>query len=65
MLGTILTSNSDLSSLLQAQVPTLLALVKGSKSINIVQKQEDVPEGCSTETVGADIIVNLLIKVSH
>lgn len=42
----------------------MLALAKGSKTINIVDKLEDVPEGCSTDTVGADITVNLLIKVS-
>lgn len=42
----------------------MLALAKGSKSIVIVEKKEDVPEGCSTDTVGADITVNLLIKVS-
>lgn len=39
------------------------ALAKGSKSIDVVSNVSEVPEGCSTETVGADIIVNLLIKV--
>lgn len=43
----------------------MVALAKGSQSINIVDKAEAVPEGCSTDTVGADIVVNLLIKVSR
>lgn len=42
-----------------------MALVKGCQSIKIVDNASDVPEGCSTDTVGADIVVNLLIKVSH
>lgn len=62
-LATILCSNPELSNLLETQVPTMMALAKGSKSVTIVQKPEEVPEGCSTDTVGADIVVNLLIKV--
>lgn len=42
----------------------MTALAKGSQSIEIVDSISDVPEGCSTDTVGADIVVNLLIKVS-
>lgn len=53
-----------MSGLLEAQIPTMVALAKGSQSIKIVDNINDVPEGCSTDTVGADIIVNLLIKVS-
>ena len=55
-------SNPELLPLLKDQVPTLSALIKGSKSVEIVEAVSDVPEGCSSETVGANIVVHLLIK---
>ena len=48
--------------LLQEQIPTLLALVKGCTSVRIVEQASDVAEGCSSETIGADIVVHLLVK---
>ena len=38
------------------------ALIKGSKSVQVVTSASDVPEGCSSETIGADIVVHLLLK---
>ena len=58
-------SNPQLHALLQDQTLTIAALVKGSKSVEIVEKAIEVPEGCSSETVGADIVVHLLIKVLY
>lgn len=55
-------SNANLMPLLQEQIPTLLALVKGCTSVKIVEQASDVPEGCSSETIGADIVVHLLVK---
>lgn len=55
-------SNAELVPLLKKQIPTLTALIKGSKSVEIVSSASDVPEGCSSETIGADIVVHLLIK---
>lgn len=62
LLATIQTSNPDLAKLLESQIPTLTALIKGSKQVRIVSSASDVPEGCSSDTVGADIVVHLLIK---
>jgi len=55
-------NNPELLPLLKEQTPTVAALVKGSKSVEVVDKLSDVPEGCSSDTVGADVVVHLLIK---
>jgi hypothetical protein len=48
--------------MLREQKPSIGALVKGSKVVEVLESMSDVPEGCSSETVGADVVVNLLIK---
>lgn len=58
----ILCSDATLAKKLKEQVSTISALVKGSKVVEVVERASDVPEGCSSDTVGADIVVHLMIK---
>lgn len=57
-------TQSSLTSLLSSQAPVLSALTKGCKSVEVCQTVEDVPEGCASELVTADVTVHLMVRVS-
>lgn len=56
-------SKPALTALLDSQAPVITALTKGCKSVEVVKSVEDVPEGCASELVNADVTVHLMVRV--
>jgi len=57
----VLASNA-LESLLQSQAPTIQALTKGCKSVNVLTNSAEIPLGCGSAVVSADCSIHLLVK---
>lgn len=54
----------SIAPLAESQGPTIIALTKGCKSVNVVTDVKDVPIGCGSAVVNADCSIHLLVKVS-
>ncbi|KZT55595.1 hypothetical protein CALCODRAFT_436976 [Calocera cornea HHB12733] len=51
-----------LAEVLEKEVPTVLALTKGCKSVGIVHNQQNIPLGCGSAVVTADITAYILVR---
>ena len=49
-------------AMLQTQEPIIMALTKGSGQVIFVDEDGEVPQGCGTETVTADINVHIPVQ---
>jgi hypothetical protein len=52
-----------LAEVVKSQLPTMYALARGTKAIEVYPRAEDVPGGCISETMGTDAVVHLLVWV--
>ncbi|KAG8933507.1 hypothetical protein FRC02_011707 [Tulasnella sp. 418] len=57
----VLTSPAD-AAVFESQCPTIVALTKGCKSASVVTDIKDVPAGCGSAIINADISVHVLVK---
>ncbi|EJT98070.1 hypothetical protein DACRYDRAFT_24610 [Dacryopinax primogenitus] len=53
---------SRIAEVFKEQTPTILALTKGCKSIEIVGSQQEIPLGCGSTVVTADVTVHILVR---
>ncbi|KAJ3564931.1 hypothetical protein NP233_g7968 [Leucocoprinus birnbaumii] len=54
--------NDTEASLLETQVPTIVALTKGCKSAIVVRSTNEIPEGCGASIVTASVAVHTLVR---
>lgn len=62
--ATIVSTSPNESTMLAAQSPTIVALVKGCKSATVVSNSSEVPEGCGSAVLSPTLTVYLLVKVN-
>ncbi|CAG8456642.1 4784_t:CDS:10 [Acaulospora morrowiae] len=55
-------ASDSLAKFLSTQEQSIITLVKGAKSVNVLQKDDSTPAGCSLSTVNDEINVLLLVK---
>jgi valyl-tRNA synthetase len=51
-------------ALFESQVPTIVALTKGCKSIKVIRDIKDIPAGCGSAVLTPTIAVHALVRVS-
>jgi len=54
--------NDATATLLESQIPTIVTLIKGCKSAQVVRKATEIPEGCGASVVTAGVTVHTLVK---
>lgn len=55
----------ELAATLRASQDALSVLIKGCASFTVVEKEDEMPEGCVGELVGQDLSAYLLLKVRY
>ncbi|CAG8788523.1 17097_t:CDS:2, partial [Racocetra fulgida] len=55
-------ASDSLATLFTAQEQSIVTLVKGAKSVHVVQHDESIPAGCALSTVTDEINLLLLVK---
>ncbi|KAF8308576.1 hypothetical protein DL93DRAFT_2171021 [Clavulina sp. PMI_390] len=60
--ATIVSTSPNEAPMLESQVPTIVALVKGCKSATVVSDASQVPEGCGSAVISPTLTVFLLVK---
>ncbi len=65
MQSTVIVQVADarIGDMILSQAPIVEALVKGCRGIKIARSAEEVPAGCATEAINADVTVHVLVKV--
>jgi valyl-tRNA synthetase len=61
----IQTKKPEHKALFQSQEPIIIALTKGAGTCKFIADDSEVPQGCGTEVVTADINVHIPVQVSH
>jgi valyl-tRNA synthetase len=51
------------AALYEAQVPTMLTLTKGCKSVKVVRELNEIPEGCGSAVISPTVAVYVLVRV--
>lgn len=51
------------ADMFESQISVLSGLTKGCQSAQVIRMTTDVPEGCASEVVSADVTVHLMVKV--
>lgn len=51
--------------MLERQEAIIVALTKGAGTALFIEKDEEVPKGCGTEVVSADVTVHIPVQVSY
>jgi valyl-tRNA synthetase len=54
--------NDPEATLLESQVPTIVALTKGCKSAQVVRSASEIPEGCGAIVVTSTVTVHTLVR---
>jgi valyl-tRNA synthetase len=64
-LGTVIiqTKKPEHKALFQSQEPIIIALTKGAGTCKFIADDSEVPQGCGTEVVTADINVHIPVQV--
>ncbi|CED84755.1 valine-trna ligase [Phaffia rhodozyma] len=55
-------SEPRLNEMFQSQITVLSSLTKGCKSAEVISKVEELPEGCASELVNAEVTVHLMVR---
>lgn len=50
--------------MLISQVPTIVGMVKGCSSVNVLENTSEVPEGCGSQVLSSSLTIYILVKVS-
>lgn len=50
------------AKLFEAYAPTMVALIKGGKRVEIVRSIEDVPAGCGSEVLTPNVVLHVLVR---
>ncbi|KDQ17416.1 hypothetical protein BOTBODRAFT_30213 [Botryobasidium botryosum FD-172 SS1] len=58
----VLATSPNEAGMLESQVPTIIALTKGLKAAQVVSRSTDIPAGCGSSVLSADLSVYLLVK---
>jgi len=48
--------------LFESQVPTIVTLIKGCKSVKVVKDINDVPAGCGSEILTPTVVIHILVR---
>jgi len=51
-----------LAKTVKDQAPTIVALTKGCKSVEVVEDKQQIPLGCGSAVVNADVTVHILVR---
>jgi hypothetical protein len=51
-------------TMLSTQVPTIVGMVKGCSSVNIVENNKEVPDGCGSQVLSPSLTIYILVKVN-
>ncbi|KAF6762787.1 valine-tRNA ligase [Ephemerocybe angulata] len=54
-------SDAD-AQLFESQIPTIVTLTKGGKSAKVVRDVSEIPDGCGSAVVTANVVVHTLVK---
>jgi len=54
--------NDAEATLLESQIPTIVTLIKGCKSAQVVRSASEIPEGCGASVVTAFVTIHTLVK---
>ena len=49
--------------MLESQAPIIVALTKGCGTVTYISEDHEVPRGCGTEVVTADVTVHIPVQV--
>lgn len=56
---------AEIGSILQSQRDIITALTKGCGTCNFITSDSEVPDGCGSEVVTADVTVHIPVQVRH
>lgn len=52
------------ANLFQSQAPTIVTLIKGCKSVQVVKDVNDIPAGCGSGILTPTVVIHVLVRVS-
>jgi hypothetical protein len=53
------------AKLFESQVPTIVTLTKGCKSVEVVRDIQEIPAGCGSAVLTPTVAVHILVRVSQ
>lgn len=56
---------ADALAMLQSQEAIIVALTKGAGQARFIEKDDEVPQGCGSEVVTAEVTVHIPVQVSR
>lgn len=59
------TQSDTEASLFEEQVPTIITLTKGCKSVKIVRDLDEIPAGCGSTVLTPTVAVHVLVRVRN